>query len=134
MVASYIGSLYSQYLKEYGGTNDGDLYGATEEEQLTSTKYKTVYNFVGGTGDNYENAGKKYKGDAVYETSLGNDHYQSDNAWFEAESNFPTSGYNPFFERGGIYDTYIKSGTFYFGGHTGAIVGAYSFRMTLTPQ
>ena len=132
MVASYSASyVYSKYLKEYGGTNEGDLFGATEEEQLTNTKYKTVYGLE--VGNDYEIAGKKNKGDAIYETSE-NGNFVRDSAWFEAKSIFPESSDIPFFERGGIYDTYIKSGTFYFGGHTGAIVSAYSFRMTLTPQ
>ena len=33
----------NENLGTYGGKTVGDIYGATEKEQSTSTKYKTVY-------------------------------------------------------------------------------------------
>ena len=68
-VASYINNK-SENLGTYGGTNTGDLYGATEEEQSTSTKYKTVYITSYDQGIDYQTSNMKNKGDAVYETSV----------------------------------------------------------------
>ena len=75
----------------------GDLYGATEKEQSTSTKYKTVYSSENNQLKDYETAGKKNKGDAVYETSVS--HYNGMRAWFNSWTYFPSEA-GPFFYKG----------------------------------
>ena len=116
-------------LGTYGGTTSGDLYGATESERATSTKYKTVYSSVNNQAEDYKTAGKKNKGDAVYETSIS--HSNGTGSWFDAYANFPYGGY-PFFTRGGGYvDT--AAGTFFFSDLNGGASGYYSFRPVLAP-
>ena len=66
--ASYVNNGNSN-LGTYGGKVAGDIYGATSEEQATSTKYKTVYSSANDQAADYATAGNKNKGDAVYETS-----------------------------------------------------------------
>ena len=87
----------SETLEINGGTLQGDLYGSTMDEQSTSTKFKTVYNFnlLDTSQLNYE-LSKKNKGDSIYETS----ELSSDNSisWFSSPSNFPFSTF-PFFHR-----------------------------------
>ena len=114
-VASYVDNKKAE-LSNYGGSNSGDLYGSTENEQTTSTAYKTVYTDLdGGTSDaeanqqkNYEEA-SKFKGDAIYETS--GTHLSWSGAWFGAYSRFPYYIY-PFFVRGGSKSQ--SAGRFYF--------------------
>ena len=67
-VASYVNNGESN-LSSYGGTAKGDLYGATEIERKTSTEYKMVYESSNNPSKDYQTA-KKYKGEAVYETSF----------------------------------------------------------------
>ncbi len=66
-IATYVNH-GGESLAKYGGTASGDLYGATPTERATSTPYKTVYEGVRNQEKDYETA-KKYKGDAIYETS-----------------------------------------------------------------
>ncbi|MFR8233346.1 MAG: Tfp pilus assembly protein FimT/FimU [Clostridia bacterium] len=96
-VASYINS-GDKNLEINGGTTAGDIYGATIEEQSTSTKYKTVYSSQNDQSKDYEMAGKKNKGDAVYETSATYDSLTG--SWFETANEFPRNA-SPFFYRGG---------------------------------
>ena len=96
-VASYINS-GDKNLEINGGTTAGDIYGATIEEQSTSTKYKTVYSSQNDQSKDYEMAGKKNKGDAVYETSATYDSLTG--SWFETANGFPRNA-SPFFYRGG---------------------------------
>ena len=100
----------NENLGTYGGKTVGDIYGATEKEQSTSTKYKTVYSSENNQSKDYETAGKKNKGDAVYETSVS--HSNGAGSWFDAYAYFPNGG-TPFFYRGGSYDD-VASGTFCF--------------------
>ena len=126
--AAYVNNKNDQ-LGTTGGKNAGDFYGATESEQATSTKYKTVYSSENNQLKDYQTAGKKNKGDAVYETSVSHSH--GTGSWFDAYAYFP-SGAFPFFYRGGGYgDT--AAGTFYFGIHSGYAGGYYSFRPVLAP-
>ncbi len=127
-VASYVNTRYI-CLEVYGGKKVGDLYGATEEEQKTSTKYKTVYSSVIYASQDYEIAGKKNKGDATYETSK---EFNGDNwGWFNNGTAFP-SEYAPFFIRGGrCYE--FSAGTFYFSNSGGDSDHDISFRPVLAP-
>ena len=96
--ADYVTYYNDPNLIKNGGTNEGDLYGATSIEQTTSTKYKTVYKASGtNTEESYE-LSKKFKGNAVYETSKG--FTTAYNSWLQAYSLFPRSK-EPFFARGG---------------------------------
>ena len=101
-VASYVNNK-NVNLETYGGKTAGDIYGATEEEQSTSTKYKTVYYSSMNNIDikeDYLIAGNKNKGDAVYEISST---YNGNNSgsWFNACASFPNGAY-PFFVRGAL--------------------------------
>ncbi|MFR5508598.1 MAG: type II secretion system protein [Clostridia bacterium] len=116
-------------LGTYGGKNSGDFYGATEIEQATSTKYKTVYSSVKNQSKDYEMAGKKNKGDAVYETSVS--HSDGTGSWFGAYAYFPNGTY-PFFDRGGNYND-TNAGTFYFYYYNGGVHSNDSFRLVLAP-
>ena len=119
----------NENLGTYGGKTAGDIYGATEKEQSTSTKYKTVYSSENNQSKDYQTAGKKNKGDAVYETSVSHSH--GTGSWFDAYAYFPY-GAAPFFGRGGSsYDT--AAGTFYFYYNAGNAYGYSSFRPVLAP-
>ena len=119
----------NENLGTYGGKIAGDIYGATEKEQSTSTKYKTVYISENNQSKDYETAGKKNKGDAVYETSVS--HSNGMRAWFDVYAYFP-SELGPFFDKGGICDSTGVS-TFSFTSNVGSVHGSYSFRTILTP-
>ena len=127
-VASYVNNKGSK-LQSYGGTAEKDLYGATEEEQNTSTALKTVY-AVGSTDSNTENynANKGVKGDAVYETSSAGN--TTNGSWNGDYSNFPYSS-RPLFKRGGNYSSGSYAGAFYFDGNTGGSDSSVSFRPVL---
>ncbi len=133
-VASYVGGTLYGNARENGGINIGDLYGATKEEQSTSTKYKTVYTSeVGEYGkDPYEISGKKNKGDAMYETSSSVYIEKQPSSWFGAYANFPNSG-SSFFLRGGINEPREYPGIFHFNSRNGEQISAYSFRMVIAP-
>ena len=126
--AAYVNNKNDQ-LGTTGGKNAGDFYGATESEQATSTKYKTVYSSENNQLKDYETAGKKNKGDAVYETSVS--HSNGMRAWFDVYAYFP-SELGPFFDKGGICDSTGVS-TFSFTSNVGSVHGSYSFRTILTP-
>ena len=126
--AAYVNNKNDQ-LGTTGGKNAGDFYGATESEQATSTKYKTVYSSENNQSKDYQTAGKKNKGDAVYETSVSHSH--GTGSWFDAYAYFP-NGAHPFFSRGGGYND-TAAGTFYFGNNNGGAYGSHSFRPVLAP-
>ena len=126
--AAYVNNKNDQ-LGTTGGKNAGDFYGATESEQATSTKYKTVYSSENNQSKDYQTAGKKNKGDAVYETSVSHSH--GTGSWFDAYASFP-HGAGPFFGRGGGYYG-TAAGTFYFYGSNGNAYGDSSFRPVLAP-
>ena len=126
--ASYVNYADASNLQTYGGTNAGDLYGANEEEQKTSTKYKTVYEADGTSQANsYNNKAILMKGDAVYETS--GSYSSSTGAWLEAYSYFPGTS-DPFFGRGG-YCSNGYAGVFYFSRTYGYAYSGSSFRVVL---
>ncbi len=132
-VASYVDN-GNENLSTYGGSTAGDLYGATRQEQSTSTEYKTVYSSAVSDGSgaqvaNYE-LSKYKKGDAIYETSKS--HYNSSGSWFSALIEFP-DGEFPFFLRGGVY-SYADAGTFYVGSTIGDLLYAGSFRICLAAR
>ena len=126
--ASYVNNKNNQ-LGTTGGTIAGDIYGATEEEQKTSTEYKTVYSSVNNQEKDYKTAGKKNKGDAVYETSIS--HLNGAGSWFDASAVFPSEVY-PFFGRGGGGNE-IPAGIFYFSYNGGETYGGHSYRPVLAP-
>ena len=126
--AAYVNNKNDQ-LGTTGGKNAGDFYGATESEQATSTKYKTVYSSENNQSKDYQTAGKKNKGDAVYETSVS--HSNGTGSWFDAYAHFPY-GALPFFTRGGYYND-AAAGTFYFYYSGGGAIGTVSFRPVLAP-
>ena len=127
-VASYVNN-GNEFLGTYGGKTVGDIYGATSQEQATSTKYKTVYSSENNQEKDYETAGKKNKGDAVYETSSTYDN-SSTGSWFDTYAKFPEINM-PFFARGSNY--YAEYGsTFSFTRDSGADSDYYSFRTILS--
>ena len=124
--ASYINNGNMQ-LGITGGRNEGDLYGATYQEQGISTKYKTVYVSSDILQTDYQTAGRKYKGDAIYETSST---YSNQNGtWFRGYGAFP-SKQSPFFDRGRMYSDPSTS-IFCFGSNAGNALGHYSYRSAL---
>ena len=125
-MASYVNN-GNENLGTYGGKVAGDIYGATEKEKSTSTKYKTVYSSENNQSKDYETAGKKNRGDAVYETSLT--YFNQTGSWLEAYADFP-NGNKPFFNRGGEYNS-PSGGIFYFGNNDGKIGDYASFRLIL---
>ena len=127
-VASYVNN-GNDNLGTYGGKNAGDLYGATEKEQTTSTKYKTVYSSENNELKDYETAGKKNKGDAMYETTSS--HSDGVGSWFEAGVEFPYGIY-PFFTRGGG-NVVTNTGTFFSIAYHGENNSRDSFRLVLVP-
>lgn len=93
-MASYIYST-SDFMIQGGGTLVGDLYGSTYDERVNSTPYKTVYRLVGTPRPDFEGA-RYIKGDAFYETSVGDE--TKSGAWFGVAAFKPYSSY-PFFVR-----------------------------------
>ena len=126
--AAYINNK-NENLRTYGGQNEGDLYGATEAEQSTSTKYKTVYISENNQAKDYEVAGKKVKGDAIYETSSLP--ISNIGSWFDTYAYFPNETF-PFFYRGEYYGDTFPS-IFSFSGCSGDEYSDYSFRPVLIP-
>ncbi len=97
-VATYINHGGESLIKN-GGTASGDLYGTNPIERATSTPYKTVYEGIGDTTKDYETA-KKYKGDAMYETSAKTESQALEN-WIGCNSNYYNSYHQTaFFIRG----------------------------------
>ena len=123
--ASYVYISSSSNLQTNGGTESGDIYGADTKEQSESTAYKTVYESVNNQSTDYATA-KKYKGDAVYETS--NSQSNSTGSWFAASAYFPSSG--PFFTRSGG-SGYSYAVTFCFSASNGNASNSGSFRPVL---
>ena len=127
-VAAYINN-GNQELPDTGGKNEGDLYGATAEERKTSTKYKTVYSSENNALKDYQLAGKKNKGDAIYEVSSSQASLTG--SWFDANSYFPYDR-TLYFNRGG-YSGEKGSGSFCFRNSVGARGTLTSFRLVLIP-
>ena len=126
--ASYVNNGHEN-LEKNGGFKQGDLYGATEEEQSMSTKYKTVYSSENNEEKDYEESGKRMKGDAVYEIS--STYSENVGAWWEAVASFPYTS-NPFFARGG-FSSYDYAGVFCFLQGDGAAGDNGSPRLVLVP-
>ena len=132
-LASYVNSDSNDYLKDNGGQAQEDLYGATAEEQSTSTKYKTVYSK--GTNIQQETqeirrpyyACENVKGDAIWETSSENS--VTSGAWFGTFSNFSLIS-SPFLIRG-RGNTSITSGIFSYRYDEGMAAIYTSFRPVL---
>ena len=70
-VASYMYNSYGGNINNYGGTANGDLCGENVTEKTTSTEYKMVYDEGTANESAAYELSKKYKGDAIYETSAG---------------------------------------------------------------
>lgn len=117
----------SNELKTNGGSQEGDLYGATTIERTTSTAYKTVYEGTEQFSPDYGKTEKR-KGDALYETSKSSD--STTGAWFSGPSSFPRTG-GPFFGRGGASSNTNVS-IFCFGYNAGIATNYYSFYTILT--
>jgi formylglycine-generating enzyme required for sulfatase activity len=117
LVASYVYYSSSSNLKDYGGTSSGDLFGATENEQKTSSAYKTVYT----------DYSSEMKGDAIYETSTSSS--SSTGSWYDACAVYPDSD-EPFVARGGYYGS-KHDGSFFFYGSYGGVGDHGSFRPVL---
>ena len=127
-VASYVNNGNGN-LGTYGGTNSGDIYGATNQEQSTSTKYKTVYSSENNQLKDYETTRKKNKGDAIYETSSSE--FAVTGSWFEVLAEFPHGSY-PFFIRGGAAGNNTITGLYCFSNCDGSDT-PFSFRPVLVP-
>ncbi len=129
-VAAYVNYTYTNnnHLASNGGTEVGDLYGASEAERSTSTAYKTVYEVSGAnnTMASY-NLTEMKKGDAIWETS--NSYNSSTGSWFGNNAIFPYISL-PFFCRGGNYSG-NNVGIFYIGVYNGIAVGSASFRLII---
>ena len=105
-----------EYLASYytGGDSSKLNNGSSFTNTKTSDKYATAY-----TGDDVSTS-YKY-GDATYETN----NWHSDDAFF-------VNSINPFFERGGKYNSNASNtGVFYFSGNYGYASSYYSFRLAL---
>ncbi len=128
-VASYLNN-GDKNLETHGGITTGDIYGATTEEQSTSTKYKTVYSSENDRIKDYEKTERKNKGDAVYEIS--STYSNKEGTWFSAYSGFPFNNL-PFFHRGGDIGNLVisTSGSFSFTASSGINGSNSSFRTVL---
>ena len=129
-IASYVNYTYvnNNHLASNGGTEVGDLYGASEVERSTSTAYKTVYK-VSGLNDALAsyNLTEMKKGDAIWETSDSSS--SSTGAWFGNSFTFPYINL-PFFRRGGIYGE-DNVGIFSSIVYNGMANGSASFRLII---
>ncbi len=124
--ASYLNSKENNSednLSKNGGTSKGDLYGADESEQSTSTKWKTVY-----TLNSYSNT-SGMKGDALYETSTNIPNWSS---WFGEIGLFPVDMRVPFFIRSGN-SSREDAGIFCFSHSSCVKATTDSFRVVLAP-
>lgn len=128
-VASYVNN-GNINLETYAGKVEGDLYGATREEQGKSTKHKKVYDSLNNQEKDYILSGEKNNGDAIYETS--GSHAHEHGSWNTAYAYFPL-GDKPFFSRGGGYRDTATS-IFYFGYYSGEASIYHSFRQILIPN
>ena len=134
-VASYVNYANNSTLQTNGGILAGDLYGATDNEKSTSTRYKTVYTASGTSASasyNLLEATNIFRGDGVWETSTS---YTGSTSWhnegYTVYSYFPNTS-NPFFVRGGGYAS-SNAGLFYFNGSNGHSHSHHSFRVVLAP-
>lgn len=91
------------------------LYGTTEEQHQTSTKFKTVYESSTDDGSSAQasdySLNSRMRGDAIFEISSS---YIGIHAWFSGYSNYPFSE-TPFFLLGGcnLIDGHASSFYFY---------------------
>ncbi len=100
--------------------DNGNSYLSNGQSIINAnSKYKDVY--IMGTSDtqadNYLTNANKY-GEAIYETSNGND---SSNSWYNDYSRMPYSGYS-WFPRGGRYDSDVSGGVFSFSLNDGDVI------------
>ena len=136
--ASTTGTVYGVYdmsggAWEYvaGYVNNGNSSLTSYGSSLVNgdAKTKNVYSKASSDNNtnNYNANSGKY-GDAVYETSANGN---TDNgSWYGDYSYFPSTG-NPFFKRGGFYDSGTDAGVFYFGNVSGYSSSNVSFRPVL---
>lgn len=117
--ASYVNNGHENLTNNGNYDPDSDflykLYGTSEEEQETSTEYKTVYSSTATEGASAQAAdyslNSKVKGDCTFEVSSS---YSGSNSWNSAYSIYPSS-FAPFYMYGGNYSgTASGSGSFCF--------------------
>lgn len=133
-VASYVNNGHTN-LSDNGNYNSGtltySLYGSTDTEKSTSTKFKTVYPSTvsdGGSAQSEDySKSSNMRGDAVYETSKT--YSDSTGAWYSAYSYFPNERC-PFFHRGSHCND-STPGLFYSGGGDGYNSSNIGFRVDL---
>jgi len=115
-----------EYVAGYVNNSSTTSYG---QALLDAPKeHKDVYE-VGSAGDGQENnynENSSIYGDAVYETSGS---YSGTTSWFWDDTVFPYSS-DPFFRRGGNYDSGPYAGVFAFS-HKNGVNSYYSFRPVL---
>ena len=117
-----------EYVAAYVNNGNSNLtnYGSS----LVNGDAKTKNVYSKGSSDsrdnNYSANSGKY-GDAVYETSANGN--SSSSSWYGDYSYFPRTG-DPFFVRGGGYNSGTGAGVFYFNGNNGSDSN-YSFRPVL---
>ena len=114
-------------LKEVGGEEKGDLYGATVQEQSISTKYKTVYSSTNNQGEDYQATEKQNRGDAIFETS--GEYKDTEGAWFNSYTDFPVDELVFFMRGGNAID--LKDGEFSFRRSNGLPYNTGGFRIIL---
>ena len=119
-----------EYMANYLGSTTGNSY--VNSFLKLNEKYQTSYAGDGRTSStedrttNYKANQGKY-GDAIWETSNGcNEQF----SWNQDYSYFPYT-VNPFFLRGGYYNSGTGAGPFYFSGYNGGGSINFSFRVVL---
>ena len=117
-----------EYVAGYVNNGHGNLTNYGSSLVNGDAKTKNVYSKA--SSDSYENnynANSSKYGDAVYETSTNG---SGSTSWYGDYSYFPYTG-NPFFGRGGTYNSGTIAGVFYFAYYNGSSGGSYSFRPVL---
>ena len=114
-----------------GYVNNGNSSLTSYGSSLVNGDAKTKNVYSKGSSDsrdnNYSANSGKY-GDAVYETSANGN--SSSSSWYGDYSYFPNTS-NPFFARGGSYNSGTGAGVFYFNDHNGTSYSSLSFRPVL---
>ena len=118
-----------EYVAGYVNNGNGSLTSYGSSLVNGDAKTKNVYSKASSDNNtnNYNANSGKY-GDAVYETSANGN--SSNGSWYGDYSYFPSTG-NPFFKRGGFYDSGTDAGVFYFGNVSGYSSSNVSFRPVL---
>ena len=117
-----------EYVAGYVNNGYGNL--TTYGSSLVNGDAKTKNVYSKASSDSYENnynANSSKYGDAVYETSTNG---SGSTSWYGDYSNFPYTS-DPFFIRGGGYDSGTYAGVFYFYSSSGNSYSNYSFRPVL---